>query len=64
MGWLAVSSWPALLPFIVGGVLAYIVMPLVDDSIGSCRAFWRRSWGLDRPIRVRGDPLGQLCLPD
>jgi predicted PurR-regulated permease PerM len=30
MGWLAVSSWPALLPFIVGGVLAYIVMPLVD----------------------------------
>jgi predicted PurR-regulated permease PerM len=28
--WLAVASWPALLPFIVGGVLAYIIAPLVD----------------------------------
>lgn len=28
--WLAVASWPALLPFIVGGVLAYIISPLVD----------------------------------
>jgi predicted PurR-regulated permease PerM len=30
VGWLAVASWPALLPFIVGGVLAYIIAPLVD----------------------------------
>ena len=28
--WLAVASWPALLPFIVGGVLAYIISPLVN----------------------------------
>ena len=30
LAWLAVASWPALLPFIVGGVLAYIILPLVD----------------------------------
>ena len=30
LGWLAVASWPALLPFVVGGVLAYIILPLVD----------------------------------
>ncbi len=30
LAWLAVASWPALLPFIVGGVLAYIIAPLVD----------------------------------
>jgi predicted PurR-regulated permease PerM len=30
LAWLAVASWPALLPFIVGGVLAYIFLPLVD----------------------------------
>jgi predicted PurR-regulated permease PerM len=28
--WLSIASWPALLPFIVGGVLAYIVFPLVN----------------------------------
>jgi predicted PurR-regulated permease PerM len=28
--WLSVASWPALLPFIVGGLLAYIIVPLVD----------------------------------
>lgn len=30
LGWLAVASWPALLPFMVGGVIAYIVLPLVN----------------------------------
>ncbi len=30
LAWLAVASWPALLPFILGGVLAYVVSPLVD----------------------------------
>ncbi len=30
LAWLSEASWPALLPFIVGGVLAYIVSPLVD----------------------------------
>jgi predicted PurR-regulated permease PerM len=30
LAWLAVASWPALLPFIVGGILAYIIAPLVD----------------------------------
>ncbi len=28
--WVAVASWPALLPFIVGGVIAYTVLPLVN----------------------------------
>jgi len=28
--WIAVASWPALLPFIVGGVIAYTVLPLVN----------------------------------
>lgn len=28
--WIAIASWPALLPFVVGGVIAYTVLPLVD----------------------------------
>jgi predicted PurR-regulated permease PerM len=28
--WIAVASWPALLPFVVGGIIAYTVLPLVD----------------------------------
>jgi predicted PurR-regulated permease PerM len=28
--WLATASWPALLPFIVGGLLAYQLLPVVD----------------------------------
>jgi predicted PurR-regulated permease PerM len=28
--WLAASSWPALLPFVVGGLLAYELLPVVD----------------------------------
>ena len=28
--WLVVASWPALLPFMIGGVLAYIVLPFVN----------------------------------
>jgi predicted PurR-regulated permease PerM len=28
--WVAVASWPALLPFVVGGIIAYTVLPLVD----------------------------------
>jgi predicted PurR-regulated permease PerM len=28
--WLTVSSWPALLPFIVGGIIAYGLLPVVD----------------------------------
>ena len=28
--WIAVASWPALLPFIFGGLIAYTVLPLVD----------------------------------
>jgi predicted PurR-regulated permease PerM len=28
--WVAVASWPALLPFLVGGIIAYTVLPLVD----------------------------------
>jgi predicted PurR-regulated permease PerM len=30
MLWLAVASWPALLPFLVGGVIAYVIRPVVD----------------------------------
>ena len=30
MLWLAVASWPALLPFALGGLIAYIVRPVVD----------------------------------
>ncbi|MFM8320237.1 MAG: AI-2E family transporter [Chloroflexota bacterium] len=30
LGWLALASWPAMLPFVVGGVIAYIVSPLVN----------------------------------
>lgn len=29
-GWLAVASWPALLPFAVGGAVAYVVLPVVN----------------------------------
>jgi predicted PurR-regulated permease PerM len=29
-GWLAVASWPALLPFLVGGIVAYALLPVVD----------------------------------
>ena len=28
--WLAVASWPALLPFAIGGLIAYVVRPVVD----------------------------------
>jgi predicted PurR-regulated permease PerM len=28
--WLAIASWPALLPFVVGGLLAYELLPVVD----------------------------------
>ena len=28
--WLAIASWPAMLPFVVGGVIAYTMLPLVD----------------------------------
>jgi predicted PurR-regulated permease PerM len=28
--WLAVASWPALLPFMVGGLIAYVIRPIVD----------------------------------
>jgi predicted PurR-regulated permease PerM len=28
--WLAASSWPALVPFVVGGLLAYELLPVVD----------------------------------
>lgn len=30
LAWLVVASWPALLPFMVGGLLAYIIAPLVN----------------------------------
>ena len=29
--WLATASWPALLPFVVGGLLAYQLLPVVDS---------------------------------
>jgi predicted PurR-regulated permease PerM len=29
--WLAVASWPALLPFALGGLIAYVVRPVVDS---------------------------------
>src|SRR6476646_6738229 len=29
--WLAAASWPALLPFVVGGLLAYQLLPVVDS---------------------------------
>jgi predicted PurR-regulated permease PerM len=29
-GWVVVSSWPALLPFVAGGVIAYAVLPLAN----------------------------------
>src|SRR5262245_24143971 len=28
--WLAAASWPAVLPFIVGGLIAYALLPVVD----------------------------------
>jgi predicted PurR-regulated permease PerM len=28
--WLAAASWPALLPFVVGGIIAYELLPVVD----------------------------------
>lgn len=28
--WIAVGSWPALRPFLIGGIIAYTVLPLVD----------------------------------
>jgi predicted PurR-regulated permease PerM len=28
--WLAVASWPAFLPFVIGGLLAYELLPVVD----------------------------------
>lgn len=30
VGWLAVGSWPALAPFVVGAVLAYAVLPIAN----------------------------------
>ncbi len=30
IAWLAVASWPALLPFLVGGLIAYVIRPVVD----------------------------------
>ena len=28
--WLAVESWPALLPFVAGGLIGYAVLPIVN----------------------------------
>jgi predicted PurR-regulated permease PerM len=28
--WLAVSTWPTLLPFLIGGLIAYMLLPVVD----------------------------------
>ena len=28
--WVAVATWPTLLPFIVGGLIAYMLLPVVD----------------------------------
>ncbi|MFL5755008.1 MAG: hypothetical protein ACJ77N_01805, partial [Chloroflexota bacterium] len=28
---LTIATWPALLPFIAGGVLAYVLLPVVDS---------------------------------
>ena len=40
---LAIASWPALVPFIVGAVIAYAVLPTRRTaSTGTCRASWRR----------------------
>ena len=30
LGWLAAASWPALLPFVVGGIVAYMLLPIVN----------------------------------
>ena len=30
LGWLAAASWPALLPFVVGGIVAYTLLPIVN----------------------------------
>src|SRR5262245_53540665 len=29
--WLGVATWPAVLPFVVGGLIAYQLLPLVDS---------------------------------
>ena len=29
--WLAVATWPTLLPFLVGGLIAYMLLPVVDS---------------------------------
>ena len=28
--WLAVATWPTLLPFLIGGLIAYTLLPVVD----------------------------------
>ncbi len=30
VAWLSIASWPALLPFAIGGVIAYVVLPIVN----------------------------------
>src|SRR5262245_23918581 len=30
LGWLVAASWPALLPFVIGASLAYIIQPIVN----------------------------------
>ncbi len=32
--WLALATWPTLLPFLVGGLIAYILLPVVDALDG------------------------------
>lgn len=30
VAWISIASWPALLPFAIGGVIAYVVLPVVN----------------------------------
>jgi predicted PurR-regulated permease PerM len=50
--WLAVESWPALLPFVAGGLIGYAVLPIVNalDRV------------MPRPLAALLTMTGALCL--
>ncbi|HEX2515604.1 MAG TPA: AI-2E family transporter, partial [Chloroflexota bacterium] len=50
--WLAVESWPALLPFVAGGLIGYAVLPIVNalDRV------------IPRPLAALLTMTGALCL--
>ena len=68
--WLAAATWPALLPFVVGGLIAYQLLPVVDGldrvlprGLAALLSVVRRGRHPDRRVRHRRSPADQRIRP-